>query len=291
MDGKLRGQMVRTIATAAVGTGGWAGLEYALVRAALRQGRLVTAPGPAGIDEALTLVAASVAVLLCTWLGLSTVAALLTHLPGAIGRLADRVAQACAPPVTRRLAAVLVGAAVTGALAPGTALGEAPPPAAAGALATPAAPLGAPALVGSTDLARLEAPRFAPNEATLPSPGFVPAEAALPSPGFAPSSVTSTDEAPGWVPTRPQQRPQPSAALVVPGHVRYEATEVVVHRGDTLWGIVARHLGSHASDAEVAQAWPRWYAANREVIGDDPDLIKPGQILHAPDSHPAEVAR
>jgi hypothetical protein len=291
MSGKLRGRMVRTIVTTAAGTGGWVGLEYALVRAALQEGRLVTAPGPAGINEVLTLLAAAVAVLLCTWLGLSTLAALLTHLPGAIGRLADRVARAWAPPVTRRLAAVLVGAAVTGALAPGTALGEAPPPAAAGASPAPAASLAEHAPAGSTDLAPLEAPGLVSTEPALPSPGFVPAGDALASPGYAPSGVASTDEAPGWVPTRPLQRPQPSAALVVPGHLRYEAAEVVVHRGDTLWGIVARHLGSHASEAEVARAWPRWYAANRQVIGEDPDLIKPGQILHAPDTYPAEVAR
>jgi hypothetical protein len=276
MGGQTRRRAVRTAAVAAAATGGWVGLECALARAALQQWRLVTAPGPASIDEALTLVTAVVAVLLCGWLGLSTLVALLTHLPGRLGRLADRVARAWAPPVTRRLAAVLVGAAVTGALAPGTALGEAPPPAAA---AVPAAPAAAPAGTGLAGLAPLDAP------------GFAPTEAALPSPGFAPTTGTRIDDVPGWMPTRPVHRPQPCAALVVPAHARHEAAEVVVHRGDTLWGIVARHRGPHASDAEVAEAWPRWYAANREVIGDDPDLIKPGQVLHAPDSQDLEVAR
>jgi hypothetical protein len=277
MGAQTRHQAVRTLAVAAAATGGWVGLEHVLARAALQEWRLVTAPGPASIDEALTLVAAVVAALLCSWLGLSTLAALLTHLPGRLGRLADRVARTWAPPVSRRLAAVLVGAAVTGALAPGTALGEAPPPAAA---AVPAAQAAPPA--GTAAPAGL---------APLDEPGFAPTEAAVPSPGFAPTADTPIDDAPGWVPTRPVHRPQPSAALVVPGHARPDAAEVVVHRGDTLWSIVARHLGSHASDAEVARAWPRWYAANREVIGDDPDLIKPGQVLHAPDSQDAEVAR
>jgi nucleoid-associated protein YgaU len=49
-----------------------------------------------------------------------------------------------------------------------------------------------------------------------------------------------------------------------------------------LWGIAARHLGPDASDAEVAREWPRWHAANRDVVGDDPDLLLPGQVLHAP---------
>ncbi|HEY3534109.1 MAG TPA: hypothetical protein VGK60_00975 [Pedococcus sp.] len=266
----------RTTSVAAAAAAGWVGLEYALALAALQQWRLVTVPGPASIGVALTLVAALVAVLVCTWLGLSTLAALLTHLPGRIGRLADRVAQAWAPPVTQRLAAVLVGAAVTGALAPGTALGEAPPPAAA---AVPAAPAPGRAGAGLAGSPRMEAPGFAPTETTLPSPGF------------APTAGSSGEGAPGWVPTRPVQRHQPSAALVVPGQVRHEAAEVVVHRGDTLWGIVARHLGTHASDAEVAQAWPRWYAANRQVIGDDPDLVKPGQVLHAPETQHAAVTR
>jgi nucleoid-associated protein YgaU len=57
----------------------------------------------------------------------------------------------------------------------------------------------------------------------------------------------------------------------------------VVQRGDTLWTIAARHLGPGASDAEIAQAWPAWFDANRGVIGDDPDLILPGQVLRAPE--------
>jgi len=50
-----------------------------------------------------------------------------------------------------------------------------------------------------------------------------------------------------------------------------------------LWSIAARHLAPGASDAQVDAAWRAWYAANRPVIGADPDLILPGQLLHAPD--------
>jgi nucleoid-associated protein YgaU len=64
---------------------------------------------------------------------------------------------------------------------------------------------------------------------------------------------------------------------------------VVVHRGDTLWGLVARFLGPQASDADVVREWPRWYEANRAVVGDDPDRILPGQVLRAPT--PARDAR
>jgi nucleoid-associated protein YgaU len=46
-----------------------------------------------------------------------------------------------------------------------------------------------------------------------------------------------------------------------------------------LWAIAATRLGPQATPALVAANWPRWYAANRAVIGADPDLIRPGQLL------------
>ncbi|WP_336706445.1 LysM peptidoglycan-binding domain-containing protein [Oerskovia sp. USHLN155] len=57
---------------------------------------------------------------------------------------------------------------------------------------------------------------------------------------------------------------------------------VVVLRGDSLWSLAERALGEGATDAEVAAEWQRWYAANTAVIGEDPDLIRPGQVLRAP---------
>lgn len=58
--------------------------------------------------------------------------------------------------------------------------------------------------------------------------------------------------------------------------------EVVVLRGDTLWGIAARSLPAGAGPGEVAAAWPRWYRANRATIGADPGLLHPGQHLLTP---------
>lgn len=57
---------------------------------------------------------------------------------------------------------------------------------------------------------------------------------------------------------------------------------VRVKPGDSLWVIAARALGSPASPAEIATQWPRWYAANRAVIGPDPNVLHPGQWLAAP---------
>ncbi len=77
-----------------------------------------------------------------------------------------------------------------------------------------------------------------------------------------------------------------SAALVTsqPSRppVSYAAADVVVLAGDSLWSIAARHLGPEADDAEIAQAWPQWWKANRAVVGEDPDLLLPGQRLVAP---------
>ncbi|WP_265521998.1 LysM peptidoglycan-binding domain-containing protein [Oerskovia flava] len=58
--------------------------------------------------------------------------------------------------------------------------------------------------------------------------------------------------------------------------------EVVVLRGDTLWSIARAALEPAAEEHEVAVEVRRWFEANRDVIGDDPDLILPGQILAPP---------
>jgi nucleoid-associated protein YgaU len=57
-----------------------------------------------------------------------------------------------------------------------------------------------------------------------------------------------------------------------------QADEVyTVVKGDNLSKIAKQHLGS-------ANSWRKIYDANREVIGDDPDKIKPGQKLRIPRS-------
>lgn len=99
--------------------------------------------------------------------------------------------------------------------------------------------------------------------------------------------VTSFDL--GWQPTTSGQDDAPAdsaperAAAEVPAPPRVGGDDhVVVHRGDTLWAIASATLGDAASDADVARTVARWHDANRDVIGDDPDVILPGQVLHAP---------
>ncbi|UJH71409.1 LysM peptidoglycan-binding domain-containing protein [Ornithinimicrobium sp. INDO-MA30-4] len=60
--------------------------------------------------------------------------------------------------------------------------------------------------------------------------------------------------------------------------------EVVVRRGDTLWSLAEQNLGPMATAQEVALAWPAWHEANRSVIGPDPHMIYPGQVLRPPTS-------
>lgn len=63
---------------------------------------------------------------------------------------------------------------------------------------------------------------------------------------------------------------------------------VVVRAGDTLWSIAATSLragGSDPSAKDVQRACRRWYAANRDAIGSDRDLIFPGTVLTGPMPH------
>ncbi|MFQ1001600.1 hypothetical protein [Modestobacter sp. SSW1-42] len=61
----------------------------------------------------------------------------------------------------------------------------------------------------------------------------------------------------------------------------------VVVRGDCLWDIAAawlarQHPGAPVADAEVARAVHAWWLANAAVLGPDPDLLLPGQVLRPP---------
>jgi nucleoid-associated protein YgaU len=63
-------------------------------------------------------------------------------------------------------------------------------------------------------------------------------------------------------------------------------THIVV-RGDCLWDIAATRLldqhGHLPTSSEIATAVRAWWTANADVIGPDPDLLLPGQVLRTPD--------
>jgi hypothetical protein len=54
----------------------------------------------------------------------------------------------------------------------------------------------------------------------------------------------------------------------------------VVRPGDSLWSIARAHPGVATS---VERRWRAIWQANRDLVGDDPDLILPGQALRLPD--------
>ena len=56
----------------------------------------------------------------------------------------------------------------------------------------------------------------------------------------------------------------------------------VVRPGDSLWSIAHDHPDPDYDAASVDQRWRAIWLANREVVGDDPDLIIPGQALRLP---------
>lgn len=60
------------------------------------------------------------------------------------------------------------------------------------------------------------------------------------------------------------------------------AADVTVRPGDSLWSISREQLPAGAGNQAVAATWPRWYAANRSVIGADPNRLFPGQRLRPP---------
>jgi murein DD-endopeptidase MepM/ murein hydrolase activator NlpD len=80
---------------------------------------------------------------------------------------------------------------------------------------------------------------------------------------------------------KPKQPAKPAAAPT-----REKADPYTVVHGDTLSQIAEEHA--------VKGGWPALYRDNREVVGDDPDLIFPGQHLHLAEpvggTHPAHSA-
>ncbi|MDQ0988368.1 transglycosylase family protein [Streptomyces sp. V2I9] len=83
--------------------------------------------------------------------------------------------------------------------------------------------------------------------------------------------------APQSAPVRPRARP----AAATPTHVPGKRDSYTVASGDSLSGI--------ASAQQVRGGWQGLYAANRTVVGDDPDLIHPGQRLSLDGSRTARA--
>lgn len=96
------------------------------------------------------------------------------------------------------------------------------------------------------------------------------------------SNATTTTPDPSWRPrplvVGPGLLSQPGSRGAAGG----TANAVEVKAGDSLWSIAASRLAPFSTDVDIAAAWPKWYAANRSVIGDNPAVLLPGQILQPP---------
>ncbi|WP_202619295.1 LysM peptidoglycan-binding domain-containing protein [Ornithinimicrobium cavernae] len=209
---------------------------------------LAPALTPAGVAAAplgLELVVTAAAGLVAAWLALVLLAAAVTVLPGHRAAWLRTAASLATPGLAPRVATALATASVV-LLSAGGAQAQAPE--GSGAVAT--APLGAPTADHGSEPAADRGPQ-APE--------------------------------PGWRPTSPPRGPGPGGdAINLVSRGTAEPDAVVVHKGDTLWDITAHHLGPEADAAQIAQEWPRWHAANRDVIGADPDLLLPGMRLLPP---------
>jgi hypothetical protein len=236
----------------------------------------------AGADRATFEIAAAALWLVAAWLAVGLAASCCARLPGVAGRCAHAVAAAVLPRAVYRLAAGAAGLGVV--LAPG--LASASPAAPSTARAAQIMPA-VPAVTSSaTPSWPTDGAPHAPAWPTSAPPTSTPPTSAPPTSAPPPSTpATSTAGTPtraAPAPTTPARAPTTPARAHPTKPDRGPAHTVVVRPGDSLWRIAAAHLPASAATPRIAAAWPRWYAANRRVIGDDPGHITPGQHLKTP---------
>jgi hypothetical protein len=230
----------------------------------------IAAAGPASPADGILIVVALGGALLSLWVGLGTALSALSALPGALGQASTLLAARIAPTAVRKVIAFVLGTALSAALVPGTAVArtghEAPRTA-----VVASAQIAAGALGSAVD--------SAPNASfSLVSDAVRAIDTIQAIQAIQARNETDRAPAPSWSP----ERSTPSA------NSGDRVVELVVHRGDSLWSIAAGHLGPEATASQIDAEWHRWFAANRLVIGDDPNAIRPGQVLSSPTSAPAE---
>lgn len=253
---------------------------------------------------------------LVAWAAVVGCAAAASRLPGAAGRLGRRTLVAVTPSALRRIVIAAAGLSIAAGLGAcghaGATPGAVVSPAAsvAGAAAPTGAPPEASAAARGDVLVDLDWPSAsalgpvarstpaASDKGVDPTPVVPPTDARPPMTQPSDNSVsgrpvtTRTDPPDDAVPAAPIEA-EPGAGRGADhvsadepteraGSKRAASAPVVVHRGDTLWAIAAAHLPDGAPAAQIDAAWREWYAANRAVIGADPNLVIPGQQLSPP---------
>lgn len=219
---------------------------------------------------------------LAGWLAAVAALCAAAEIPGWCGRMAARCVQLIAPHAVRRLVSVSLGLTV--------ALGTAGP-AAAQSGQGPGSGTGRATL----EMSEVPSPLLLDWPVTRSSPSAVPAPMVAPPAVTRPGRSAAEPDTGQAAPTvRPDPRsaikPHPAAPtrahapLATRPDVLPAADAVVVQPGDCLWSLASRSLGPTATDRKIAEAWPTWWAANREVIGDDPHYLRPGMRLVPPET-------
>ena len=210
------------------------------------------------VEDIVELAAVAVGTAVAGWAGLHALIALACVLAGHRGTrwaAGERAVARNAPAVVRRLAQAAAGAGIGLALTAPTAM--ALPGWGTGAAGSADRPVVAVELgwqpTDDVPGDRGGAGEGAPDRSASPRPGPAPERSSLVNRGV----LAGTERTP----------------------------VVVVEPGDTLWAIAADRLAAgraatHPSD--VAAAVNRWHRANRQVLGGNPDLIRPGMVLRQP---------
>lgn len=123
----------------------------------------------------------------------------------------------------------------------------------------------------------------APVTVTVTATGYA-ADAPAVSPewtGTQQDASTGQEVTPQWKPTR-----EPAQGGLLVKQQRAEDSrqqqEVAVKPGDCLWTLAATQLGPAATDQQITDQWQLWYSENRDVVGQNPDVLLPGTVLTAP---------
>lgn len=236
-------------------------------------------------EDLLGLVAIAAGFIIAVWWVASLVAAFAAALLERTGRnRAAALSGRFSPAFMRRLALAAVGVQLIGAP-----LAHAAPPDAslsstsAAAVSAAWAPTDGQSLTGP--IPALIRQSAAPSRPDAVGTGQSVPDAGQSVPDAGQSVPSTSDVQPQWQPRPPVTAPRlvtsarVRAALELPDTAHHE---VAVRAGDSLWTIAARALGPEASDVEIALEWPRWFDANRAAIGNNPDVLLPGQVLRAP---------
>lgn len=215
-------------------------------------------PVTADLDHLLGLAIAGLALAYLSRATIGFVLWTMSGIPGRLGAICREGSRRVTPGLVRRL-----GCAALGALAAGTSIGS----------ASSATPLGSPTALDRADMRTALDATVVDRGRPPPVSTHVPLDR-----GDARTRDPDPSPAKGSPSTRRRKMRAPGAR---PSPVRGDG-RVTVRRGDCLWRIAAERLPRDARPAAVDREWRRWYRANRDEIGPDPDVLQVGTRLRMP---------